>query len=225
MNEARPRILMVARHGTSLRNDLMQDQLFCPEGTAAQLRQYNDQQIPLTLQGEAEADELGRRLAETYGQFDVAYHSGARRSEQTMHRALKAMGQQPPPRIVCDVRLRERNSGYAYHMTKQEVDQRFPWFMDYWGSTGWFHSRPIGGESIADLWEGRVRAALEDICINHQTQRVAIFAHGRVNQVIRLLLENIPVNTRDCPIKTQPNCGYAGYQWIDGRFALNAIVP
>jgi probable phosphoglycerate mutase len=205
-------LLVVARHGESVLNALTGEFAFCPTQEASeQALTIPDHRASLTERGREQAMDLGRRFRDLWpGGFDVSYHSGYERAQETEALVRFAHGC-GTPRRVCDPRLRERSPGYAYGMTEEQHHEHFPWMRQYYERTGWFLFRPPGGESLADLYEGRVRAALNDIMETCAGQRVFVMCHGRTMQVIRLLLEGHHVFTKKNPLPTPLNCEYVVY--------------
>lgn len=101
--------LVVLRHGQSTWNQL---NLFTG---------WHD--VPLSSQGEAEADEAGRTLRKAGIAFDVVYTSLLTRAIETNRRALATLGQTNLP-VMQDWRLNERHYGALQGLDKKETTQR-----------------------------------------------------------------------------------------------------
>ncbi len=221
----RPSLLAIARHGESLRNHLYRKHkasIFMPEEAAEELRDIANHAVPLTQVGKEHARAMVKKLAR-FGPFDAIYHSGYTRAHETAMHAWLAMGAmgEKSPMPVADIRFRERDAGPAFGMTTKEAAKHFPWLADYWKREGWFYARPPFGESLADLYEGRVRQALADLFSRHNNQRVLVVCHGRVQQVARLLLDELPINHLESPFSALPNC--AAVVWNYEKFGLNTL--
>lgn len=101
--------LVVLRHGQSTWNAL---NLFTG---------WHD--VPLSAQGEAEADAAGRTLREAGMHFDVVFTSLLTRAIDTNQRALTQLGQADVP-VIADWRLNERHYGALQGLDKKETTQR-----------------------------------------------------------------------------------------------------
>lgn len=98
--------LVVLRHGQSTWNQL---NLFTG---------WHD--VPLSSQGEAEADAAGRTMREAGVSFDIVYTSLLTRAIETNRRALVTLGQAGVP-IITDWRLNERHYGALQGLDKKET--------------------------------------------------------------------------------------------------------
>ncbi|MFM2113973.1 MAG: hypothetical protein RL643_931 [Actinomycetota bacterium] len=101
--------LVVLRHGQSTWNAL---NLFTG---------WHD--VPLSEQGEAEADAAGRTLRDAGLRFDVVFTSLLTRAMDTNRRALAQLGQTDVP-VITDWRLNERHYGALQGLDKKETTQR-----------------------------------------------------------------------------------------------------
>jgi 2,3-bisphosphoglycerate-dependent phosphoglycerate mutase len=104
-----PGTLVVLRHGQSTWNER---NLFTG---------WHD--VPLSTQGEREADAAGRTLREAGFRCDVVYTSLLTRARETSRRALIALGQSVPITHE-DWRLNERHYGALQGLDKKETTQR-----------------------------------------------------------------------------------------------------
>lgn len=102
-------MLVVLRHGQSTWNAL---NLFTG---------WHD--VPLSEQGEREADAAGRTLREAGMRFDIAYTSLLTRAIDTNRRTLAQLGQPELP-VVTDWRLNERHYGALQGLDKKATTQR-----------------------------------------------------------------------------------------------------
>ena len=101
--------LVVLRHGQSTWNAL---NLFTG---------WHD--VPLSPQGESEADEAGRALRHAGLHFDIVFTSLLTRAIETNRRALQQLGQ-PDVETIGDWRLNERHYGALQGLDKKETTQR-----------------------------------------------------------------------------------------------------
>ena len=150
-----------------------------------------DHRVPLTEKGQQQARETGNGLWTAGFRFTQVYDSGYVRTEQTLDLVLEkfwAEGALPANR-KHSILIREREAGYAYCMTGTEVQERFPWFQEYWQTLGPVFGRPLGGESVADVI-ARVKPFLEQLGTDENEERVLVVTHGRVMAAVRYLLEN-----------------------------------
>lgn len=79
--------------------------------------------VPLTPQGQAEADAAGRTMRSAGLRFDVVYTSLLTRAIETNRRALHELGQSSVE-IIQDWRLNERHYGALQGLDKKETTQR-----------------------------------------------------------------------------------------------------
>ena len=107
--------------------------------------------IPLTDLGWKQARETGLYLRDHFGKFDVAYHSDYQRTFHTLTGLLEAYPPDGKPIVNHSHLLRERERGYTYRMTQQEVDQKFPYLQAHYDTFGYFYFRPPGGQNYADV--------------------------------------------------------------------------
>jgi|SRR5665213_1409515 len=123
-----------------------------------------DHLTQLTDEGWSQARTVGAKLRETFGAFDVAFHSGYARTADTASGILEAWPEADRERVEMrqHLFLRERDGGYTFNMTSSEAKESFPWLQDYWDTFGPFYSRPPGGESLADV-ATRVHLFLESL--------------------------------------------------------------
>lgn len=220
-----PALLVVARHGESYTNKLMEGiaSPFAPtEEIAQKIRAYGHHDVPLTGEGVTQADILAKELQDRHGSFDVIIDSGLLRAVQTADRIEMLF---PGTRRITDSRLRERDPGYGYSMTEEQFYQHFPWMRWYWEHTPRYLARPVGGESIAEVVD-RVRPCLKHIGRRFRLRRVLIVAHGRTNQAVRIINEKWPTSGNHLPVPVLPNCGTITYRRSEtsGKLLLEHVT-
>lgn len=187
----RPALLVIVRHAESLRNAVKQGNVYMPDDESASfVLGTPDHRIPITPEGHRQARETGVVLREKFGIFDVVYDSGYLRTQETLDEILSAYTSEERARMKRRIShlLRERDSGYTYDMTMDEVDEHFPYFREYWKQFGYFYSRPPGGESQSDVCE-RVFRFIGMLFKQRAGKKVLIVTHGGTSRAFRFNLE------------------------------------
>jgi 2,3-bisphosphoglycerate-dependent phosphoglycerate mutase len=128
---------------------------------------------PLTEEGIAQAEAIGRRLAAE--PFDHLVSSDLGRAFHTARIIAKRAGRDE---VATDTRLRERSFGKGEGMTYAEVDIAYP--------NAFARVRDVdpdfvipGGESRRQFHD-RVRAAFDDLARAHAGKAVVVVTHGGV---------------------------------------------
>ena len=225
----RPALLVIVRHAESSRNLVKKDNVYMPDDESASLVVgVPDHKIPITEVGHRQARETGAALREQFGVFDVVYDSGYLRSKETLDEILKAYSEEESRhmRRRTSHLLRERDSGYTYDMTTDEVDQYFPYFRAYWKQFGYFYARPPGGESQSDVCE-RVYRFVGILFKQRPGKRVLIVTHGGTSRALRFNLEKWTADDYEKDSDSGkrhalPNCGLIVYRYDEstGRLEL-----
>ena len=215
----RPRLLVIVRHGQSVRNVAKGGAIYFPDDAArSSVRGIPDHKIDLTPEGHRQARITGPALRERFGVFDYAYHSGYNRTDDTLTDILAAYpeAEQDLIRIRFNIFLRERDSGYCYDLTTDEALERYPDLRDYWQTFGAFLSYPPGGESLASMCV-RVHLLLNMLFRDRAGQKVLLVTHGGTIRVIRSLLEHWDYDRSSswAPDKSPANCSVTAYQYDD----------
>ncbi|CAN5425800.1 histidine phosphatase family protein [soil metagenome] len=222
---ARPALLVLVRHGESLRNIAKKSNRFFLDDEARRpIRGIPDHLIGLTATGRQQALETGEALRERFGMFDQIYHSGYRRTVDTTSAILEAYP--PADRARMRVRhhlfIRERDQGHTYDMTDAEAAAAFPWLQDYWTMFGPFFARPPGGESLAQVCE-RVYTFLQKLARTMAGKRVLVVAHGGTIWCFRYVLERWTYEEAERRFETEHilNCSVTSYELASsGRLVL-----
>ena len=222
----RPIQLIIIRHGQSIRNKSKPGAIYFENEEARQgICGIPDHKIPLTEEGMVQAEKTGDALREKFGIPDYVYHSGYVRTEQTLEGILKAFSERERLKIKIRMNqfIRERDPGYAYDMTKKEAEKYFPWLKGHWKTFGGYFSRPVGGESLADVSQ-RVHTFLNSIFRDRAGKKVWIVTHGGTIRTFRFLLERWNYNQAlSWPEGQRPkNCGVTVYNFDpkNGRLVL-----
>lgn len=217
----RPREVVFLRHAESLRNKIMAGDFVLPnEGAREQLGEYYDHTIPLTDDGWRQARASGPPLVAELGLPDCVYHSGYVRPMQTLEGLFEHLDpdERARVRVYEKIDLRERDPGYIWHMTREEVARYFPWLDEYHRRIGKFQYRPPGGESLADLACGRVHGVLGTAFRDRPGQRAWFVCHGHVMRAFRFLMERIPLIDVDAIMREPiPNVAMIRYVYEEGN--------
>jgi probable phosphoglycerate mutase len=128
---------------------------------------------PLTDLGRAQAAAAARSL----GTVDAIWSSDLQRAAETATIVSNELGVGP---VVLDPDLRERNAGEWEGLTRAEIDERYPGYLEPIEGTsgeGWVPRRPSGWESDDDL-AIRVRRTLVRIRDAVGRGEVLVVAHA-----------------------------------------------
>jgi broad specificity phosphatase PhoE len=187
----RPTLLVFIRHAESMRNEAKRGSIYFNDDEARRdVEGIPDHLIPLTETGLQQAALTGPALRRRFGAPDYLYHSGYKRAAQTAEGILAAYTAKEQAKIQVrqHIFIRERDPGYAYDMTKDEVARIFPFMDKYWKTFGGFFARPIGGESLAQVTE-RAYLFLNMLFRDRAGQKVFVVTHGGALRCFRFLLE------------------------------------
>jgi broad specificity phosphatase PhoE len=213
---SRPALLVLVRHGQSLRNIAKKrNRFFLDDEARKPIKGVPDHLIGITDIGRQQARLTGEALYRQFGPFDQLYHSGYRRTIETTEALLAAY---PPDlrkaiRIRHHLFIRERDQGHAYDMTDAEAAAAFPWLQDYWTMFGPFFARPPGGESLAQVCE-RVYAFLQKLGRTMAGKRVLLVTHGGTIWCLRYVLERWTYEEAERRFQTESirNCSVTSYE-------------
>lgn len=187
----RPAQLILVRHAESARNVAKRGhRFFQTAGHREPVHRVSDHDTPLTARGRRQAEVTGHALKTTFGPADLAWHSGYRRTVETLHGLLTSYttAERRRLRVGHHLFLRERDTGYTFDMTAAEAARAFPWLQEYWDTAGPIFGRPPGGESLADVAK-RVYHFLAMLFREAPGRRVLIVTHGGTLWMFRMLLE------------------------------------
>lgn len=214
-----PDQLWVVRHGESAGNvarDLAE---------AGRLERidlpHRDVDIELSDNGRAQSEALGDHLAALPSPPTVLWTSPYVRARQTATIALHVAGLQLP--CVVDERLREREFGVLDGLTGRGIRSLFPEEAERRRRIGKFYHRPPGGESWSDVLL-RLRAALTDLQLRTEGERVLLVAHQVVVLLVRYVLEDMD-EQRVLAVDAQAdvaNCSVTSFRRERGALLLEA---
>ncbi|MVU76330.1 histidine phosphatase family protein [Nocardia sp. ET3-3] len=134
--------LTMVRHGQSVVNAAPYD------GGMQFITGTRDADVQLTELGVTQATAAGKRLAEISPAFDLVMCSPYVRTRETARLALASL---TPPPIVFDERLRDRETGILFGLTRTGIMVRYPREHRELRRLGSFYHRPPGGESWPDV--------------------------------------------------------------------------
>lgn len=153
---------------------------------ARRLQGHTD--IDLNTRGLAQAKQMARALKRINLQFDILYTSDLQRAVKT----AKAIEELFETSAIRNTTLRERHLGALQGLTTDEAPVREP---DLWKShlSRNITENLLNGESIQQFAE-RIRAALEQIRVNHSGKTILLVSHGGALDMMYRIATNQPLN-------------------------------
>ncbi|HEX5429461.1 MAG TPA: histidine phosphatase family protein [Patescibacteria group bacterium] len=182
-----PKQLVLIRHGQSLLQEARPGRYFETQESKQKIKGLPDHRIELSREGLRQALSAGKKLPELFGEFDAIYHSGFMRAKQTAQALMASTGSDS--RLLENILLNERDTGYTHGLTAAEVEIHFPYLSSYHESVGEFYFRFPGGESFADVCE-RARVWLTQIAVAYAGKNVCAVTHWGMIVAIRYNLES-----------------------------------
>lgn len=215
----RPSQLIFIRHAESARNKArMGATYFADEDARKTVKGIPDYRIELTAEGIEQARKTGIYLREKFGAPDYVYHSGYKRTIQTLDGLLADFSAEEFAGIKVRMNpfIRERDPGYTYEMTVEEAEAAFSWLQDHWTTFGGFFSRPPGGESLSDVSQ-RFYTFLNTLFRDRAGKKVWVVLHGGTLRAARFLLEHWDYERalNWPPGQSPENCGITVYDYSD----------
>jgi probable phosphoglycerate mutase len=187
-----PARLWLIRHGESAGNVARDRALAAGSHTIDILER--DMDVPLSAQGEQQADALRLWLAglPPEEQPQIILSSPYARAWETS--VILSNGNRCGASIRADERLREKEFGSLDRLTKVGIEARYPEQARLRSAVGKFYYRPPGGESWCDVVL-RLRSAFESLCLRHAGKRILIVSHQVVVLCLRYLIEDLDEQT------------------------------
>ncbi|MFJ3789152.1 histidine phosphatase family protein [Kitasatospora sp. NPDC090091] len=189
-----PSVLIATRHGESTAN--VEFQLAEAAGALSVPINCRDADIPLSLQGQQQAQALGRWWAglPSADRPRSVWCSPYVRTAETARFALaQAAGLGAVPvslGIRYDERLRDRELGILEMLPKAAIEAKYPEEAARRRKMGELYYRPPGGESWADV-ALRVRSLLRDVCAEEAGRPVLLVAHDCTVLMLRYALDRL----------------------------------
>ena len=191
----------------------MTELLFIRHGETDWNRQQRFQgqvEVPLNATGLQQAERVAGRLGAD--PHDVLYTSDLGRARQTAAPTAAAWRMTAAPLKG----LREQHFGLLEGLDVPTIKARHP---DVWAQ--WLEHRGDfavpGGESLL-AFHRRVLDTVRDLAQQHAGQRVALFTHGGVLDMLWRTANGLPIaGLRTCDI---PNTGLNRLRWKDGTLVI-----
>ena len=181
-----PASLTLVRHAQSMGNRADDE---AREAGAEELDlDFRDADVELSDIGRAQADGVGKWLAEQHGSDHptVVLSSPYLRAAETAERAVANLGIE----VQHDERLRERDLGIFDGLTGLGIRSRYPEEAERRKKLGKFYYQPPSGESWCDV-ALRVRSLLDDLRHGYDDARVWLFTHQAVIMTFRYVLDGL----------------------------------
>lgn len=141
--------------------------------------------IPLSREGERQAEELARYLQQGFDSVPHLYSSDLARAADTARRIGSALGVHP----VLDPAWREMDVGSWSGLSRDEIMQSFP---EEWERMAAGEDLPRGGGETFAGFTRRVVTALARLPEIHRGDNVAVVTHGGVIRATLLYVLGLP---------------------------------
>jgi alpha-ribazole phosphatase/probable phosphoglycerate mutase len=149
--------------------------------------------VPLSENGQRQMEQVAKYLNRPY-KSDTAYNGLNAVYTSPLSRALKSAEIIAEPHglkpIVIEG-LRERSFGIWEGMTFTEIKEKYPQEFEAWAGNPLRYS-PVDGESTVEVRERAVKA-VDSLLSNHNSEHIAVVAHGGVNRIILCHIMGIPL--------------------------------
>jgi broad specificity phosphatase PhoE len=212
----RPALLVVVRHGQSLRNTVNLhaglDQI------PKVVTEIPDHLTPLTDEGEQQAATTGQGLQGEFGRFDVVFHSPWLRTTQTAELLLQAFPEPRPP-LRRNLYLLEQSFGRLdpalWPHQLEHYEASFHQFEQQRSIVGRFYCRPPDGESWADVCMRTHHFLGVVFRPEWHGKRVLVVTHAVPQQSFRYHLEHPTEEelVEEYEAARNLNCGAGAYSW------------
>lgn len=188
-----PMEFSIVRHAKSERNFLTKNWNFSGDDSQRDLLNKPDHLVDLVEEGHRQAELSGPGITATI-MPDVIITSGYNRTVQTLEGIKKGSNAWDHIPVKTDLLIRERETGYGWVILDQPHHEVFPYLPEYWQQFGNLFSRPVGGESILDMVDNRLKLFIAKIRKNYSGKKVCIVSHGRVKSGYRFILEDLTIS-------------------------------
>ncbi|MDP1759741.1 MAG: alpha-ribazole phosphatase [Thermodesulfovibrionales bacterium] len=149
--------------------------------------------VPLSENGQRQMEQVAKYLNRsyksdtTYNGLNAVYTSPLSRALKSAEIIAEPYGLKP---IVIEG-LRERGFGIWEGMTFTEIKEKYPQEFEAWAGNPLRYS-PVDGESTVEVRERAVKA-VDSLLSNHNSEHIAVVAHGGVNRIILCHIMGIPL--------------------------------
>jgi broad specificity phosphatase PhoE len=185
-----PKKLVLIRHAESERNKVLDGALFVNDPTLFEkIGKIPDHKIGITEEGKVQARKVSKEIVGVL-KPDIVLHSGYRRTKETTEEILSEFDKESIL-VKEDLSIREREGGYTHTLLESEKNVHFPYLQDYWDIVGGLFARPVGGESLMDVIEQRLKPFLRDLFEEYSDKTIFLVTHGRVIQCLRFILDEM----------------------------------
>ena len=170
------------------------------------------QDTPLNAHGLNQARRLAERLEHDArnGPFDALYSSDLQRTLQTAEPVAARLDL----RVRPEPGLRERCYGVLEGVTMDRMDIEQPEAAAAWKSRD--PLRPLDGGETLGQFQSRVISTVDDIASRHDGERILMFTHGGVLDIIWRHASGVPLNgARDAALLNVSinRVGVQGRKW------------
>ena len=212
-----PSTLWFVRHGESAAN--VARAAAHAAGLPEMALALRDADVPLSERGERQATALGRWFSEQPpdARPTVVVASPYRRALDTARLVVEAGGTargvaHAADDLVIDERLREKELGHFYQLTRAGIEERHPQEWALRLQLGPFYYRPPAGESWADVVL-RLRGALDALAARFPGERVMVVCHQIVIYCARYIFEELTEERLLALARERdvPNCSVTRY--------------
>lgn len=226
MRKNLPKKLILIRHAESDRNKALLGEKFIKDPKLMNaIGNIPDHKVGITENGKRQAIETSKKIFNKYGNPDIVFHSGYKRTKETAKFIFENCDKKVE--TVEDLSIRERENGYTHILLEEEKNSHFPYLQKYWDIVGGLFSRPVGGESLVDVIENRINPFLIKIFEEHQNKNIFLVTHGRVIQCMRIILDEMDLETMEEFIKDEKNtllnCSVTCYELSEKENKLKMV--
>lgn len=170
------------------------------------------QDIPLNEAGRQQAAQLAARMRDEAVQtrFDALYSSDLQRARDT----AQPVAEQLDLRIRTEPGIRERGFGVLEGLDLEHIDTLAPAAAASWKSRD--PLRPLDGGETLGQFQSRVISTVDDIAARHGGERIMLFTHGGVLDIVWRPASGVPLNApRDASMLNVSinRVGVSGREW------------
>src|SRR5678816_3122183 len=214
--------LVLVRHGESDWN--VQKAAAQARGEAEYGVGVRDPDVVLTDEGVRQARTTSGHLRSRFT-FDIVYSSPYRRTIQTTKLLLGEFA--PPPEVIIEERIREKEFGILEGLTPAGREERLPDEVARKERQGKYYYRPPGGENFPDV-NLRLHSFLGTLTRDWRGKSVLVVCHSAVVLGFRRLLERLTeqelMAIDKAPDQEVQNCSVTWYEFDPGAGPKGKLV-